>query len=116
MPSTSSLDATLAAGRPSFLDQVGSGLGRVAKFAEKNPQAIAMGLQGAGNLATADTENDYRRAQIASVEEQTAGSAEERRRRAAMEAALEPLRRALMGQMAGMQSRAPLPPNPYLNG
>lgn len=75
----------------SALNAVGDAAGNVGKFAAKNPTAVGYGLQAAGNLATAGTENRMNEAQ-ARLLEQRAGETEydfeQRKRR---DAALAPL-------------------------
>lgn len=102
------LDGSNAA--PSFL-------GRVGAFAEKNPTLAAGFVSGLGSMGTRDAEAEEHRAiaRRTTVEADTLES--ERKRKAAQDAALEPLRRALAGQLGNFNSNQYKPaPNPYYSG
>lgn len=54
-------------------------------FAEKNPTAVGMGLQGLGQIATAGSENRLQNAQAGALEQQGALTAEQQQRRKALD-------------------------------
>lgn len=85
----------------------GASLGGAARgigsFAKDNPSAIGMGLQGLGHLATAGPENRLTNARAAQTEWET----EQERQR---QIALEPLRRALAGQLSQPRTLTPWTP------
>lgn len=100
--------ANVAGNQPSGLAKVGaslgSGLSGVGSFIQHNPTAIGMGLQGAGHIATAGSQNRLANLQA----QQMQADLEEQRRR---QQSLDPLRQALMGMFT---SQGPaVPRNPY---
>lgn len=101
----------IAASRP-LATRVASRAGGAARWANDNPMAAAMALQGTGTALNAPSENRYRDAQTRALESQTASDEEERQRRKRLEDAMEPLRRLLAGQM-GAGNPYTVAPNPY---
>lgn len=100
-PAASGASSAAGGGLASTLKTIGG-------FAKDNPNAIGMGLQGVGGLASAGSENALRHAQADQLAAQTRSmqnEEEEKKRRAA---ALQPLLAALMGNMG-----KPVAPNPY---
>lgn len=83
-------------GEPSRL---GSALSGVGHFAHDYPGAISGGLQGIAQIPQMGSENRLRNAQANQMEQQAGESAYDFQTRKARDAALEPLRRALMAQI-----------------
>lgn len=99
--------ANAAGSQPSFLSRAGS-------FAEHNPTAVAMGLQGVGAMESAGSANEANRAMARRTQAETDTVEAERKRKAAQDAALEPLRRALAGEIGNLNANQYKPaPNPY---
>lgn len=88
---------------PGVLSKLGSGIGSAASgighFAASNPMATAQGLQGIAQIPQMGSENRLRNAQANQMEQQAGESAYDFQTRKARDAALEPLRRALMAQI-----------------
>lgn len=82
---------------------IGHGIGSAASglghFAASNPLATAQGLQGIAQIPQMGSENRLRNAQANQMEQQAGESAYDFQTRKARDAALEPLRRALMAQI-----------------
>jgi hypothetical protein len=100
----------IASAQP-LLSKIGHAASSVGSFANKNPMAAAMALQGVGSAMNAPSEGRYRDAQTRALEAQVAESEEERARRKRLEDAMEPLRQMLVAQMN--QPRMGIAPNPY---
>lgn len=102
-PGGAALNLTQGLGQaPSMASRVGSALNTGAKafgaFAKENPTALAMGLQGAGQIGSMGADNAYKRAQTHLLEQQGEQNQQELELQKRRQAALEPLMRALMGQ------------------
>lgn len=82
---------------------------KTASFLGDHSNAIGMGLQGLGQLSTSGAQNRMAKTQADAMQYEL----EQRRKR---DLALEPLRRALAGQMDQLtKGSGPVAPNPYLN-
>lgn len=78
---------------------LGHALSGVGHFAQQNPTAVGQGLQGIAGISQAGSENRLRNAQANAMEQQAGESAYDFQTRKSRDAALEPLRRALMAQL-----------------
>lgn len=112
IPPVSAAPAAAVAGAavpPPAVKPPASAMSRVGSFADKYAGFLSGGLQGIGNIAQADSQNRLRNAQAQETEYDLA----ERRRR---ELALEPLRRALAGQLSGLGgvNSSPIAKNPHV--
>lgn len=101
-----------AGGMSNPLAGLGHALSGAGNFAAKNPQAIGMGLQGIGNMASAGSENRLRDAQASRLETQNQLDLDEQAAQKRRAEALAPFLQSLIGQ-AQQRTQWQPPPNPY---
>lgn len=114
-PGAASMSGNLAEGSsPSFLSRLGSGAASVGRFAQQNPTAAAMGLQGVGNIAQAGSENAYRKAQTHAIDLSNQQSQYEQEAKKRRDAAIAPLLALFQGQVQQLQQHPyQIGANPY---
>lgn len=101
-------------GGSSFLSGVGSAAKGIGRFAQQNPQATGMALQGLGSIGTMGSENAQRRAQTRALELQNQGGEYDLEAKRRRDAALAPLMALFQGQMQQRMSNPyQVPKNPY---
>lgn len=116
-PGSAALNMTQGLGQaPSLMSRVGSAANGLGSFVKNNPTAAAMGLQGLGQMGSMGSENAYRNAQTDALKQNTNLSKEQYDQQLRRQAAMEPLLRALMGNVQGMSQPGAVAPNPYLHG
>lgn len=93
---------------------LGSAVKGIGSFAQKNPQATGLALQGLGNLGTMGSENAYRRAQTHALDLNNQGSEYELEAKKRRDAALAPLMALMQGQLQQrMNTPYQVAKNPY---
>lgn len=106
-------DSALGITTPTTAPAAGGGaLRTIGSFLKDNPNAVAGGLEGLGRLGTMGSENAYRNAETDALRQNTSMNQYELEQKKRQAAALEPLLRALMGQM-GTNTPYTVAPNPY---
>lgn len=99
---------------PSLVSRLGSGAASVGRFAQQNPLAAAMGLQGVGNIAQAGSENAYRKAQTHAIDLSNQQSQYEQEAKKRRDAAIAPLLALFQGQVQQLQQHPyQIGANPY---